>query len=97
MLERNINFLPIDIYKSDAKMFKIEDGALRPPLSAIPNFGLVNANNVVAAREEEAFSSKEDVLRRAKLGKTGLQMLEDYGCLKGMPNSSQVSLFDTLF
>ena len=97
MLERNINFLPIDIYKSDAKMFKIEDGALRPPLSAIPNFGLVNANNVVAAREEEVFSSKEDVLRRAKLGKTGLQMLEDYGCLKGMPNSSQVSLFDTLF
>ena len=96
MNKRHIKFLPIDLYKSDAKKFLIEDGNLRPPLSAIPNFGEVNADNVIKAREEEPFASKEDLTRRAKLGKSGLELLEKAGCLNGMPNSLQVSLFDGL-
>jgi len=94
MNKRNIEFLPMDLYKSQATKFVIEDGKLRPPLSAIPNFGTVNADNVIKAREEEKFSSKEDLMRRGKLGKSGLELLEKYGCLEGMPNSAQVSLFD---
>ena len=53
-----------NIYKYfQSTKFIIEDGKLRPPLSAIPNFGTVNADNVIKAREEEKFSSKEDLMR----------------------------------
>ena len=94
MMERGIDFLPIDLYESDATKFKVEDGGIRPPLSAIPTFGTVNAKNVVQARNDGKFSSKENLVSRAKIGKSALELLDKYGCTKGMPNSSQVSLFD---
>ena len=94
MMERGIEFLPIDLYKSDAVKFLVEDNGIRPPLSAIPSFGAVNAKNVVNARKDGKFSSKENLVTRAKIGKAALELLDKYGCTKGMPNSSQVSLFD---
>jgi DNA polymerase-3 subunit alpha (Gram-positive type) len=94
MLERGITFLPIDIYKSHSTKFLVEDDGIRPPISAIPTFGNVNAENIVKARENGKFSSKENLVTRAKLGKVGLELLEKYNCLKGMPNSSQVSFFE---
>lgn len=96
MLERGIEFLPIDLYKSDATKFLVEDEGVRPPLSAIPSFGTVNAKNVVKAREDGKFSSKENLVSRAKIGKSALELLDKYGCTKGMPNSAQVSLFDEI-
>ena len=94
MMERGIDFLPIDLYKSDAVKFLVEEDGIRPPLSAIPSFGAVNAKNVVNARKDGKFSSKENLVTRAKIGKAALELLDKYGCTKGMPNSSQVSLFD---
>ena len=43
MYERGYTFLPIDLYKSDAINFKIEDGAIRPPLNSIAGMGTVAA------------------------------------------------------
>ena len=96
MMERKIKFLPIDLYKSDATKFLVEEEGIRPPLSAIPTFGTVNAKNIVKAREDGKFSSKENLVSRSKIGKIALELLDKYGCTKGMPNSSQVSLFDEL-
>ena len=94
MLERGIEFLPIDIYLSDSKKFLVEDGKVRPPLSALSGFGLVNASTLVKAREKGKFSSKESLQMRAKVGKIGLEILEKNGCLKDMPDSSQVDMFN---
>ena len=94
MLERGIKFLPIDIYKSDAETFTVEDGNVRPPLSALTGFGNINAKSLVKAREDGEFSSKENLMLRAKLGKVAVEKLESNGCLKGMPNSSQLNLFE---
>ncbi|MBR6689174.1 MAG: PolC-type DNA polymerase III [Clostridia bacterium] len=94
MMERGIDFLPIDLYKSDATKFLVEEDGIRPPLSAIPTFGTVNAKNIAEARNDGKFSSKENLVSRAKIGKSALELLDKYGCTKGMPNSSQVSLFD---
>ncbi len=96
MNERGINFLPVDIYKSDATKFLLEGKNLRPPLSALAGFGVINAQNVAKARadDNEPFSSKENLMLRAKLGKSAMEILENNGCLKGMANSSQIDLFE---
>ena len=50
MYERGYEFLPIDLYKSDAKKFKIEDGKIRPPFSSIAGLGGVAAEGIYSTK-----------------------------------------------
>ena len=93
MYERGIGFLPIDLYKSDATRFKMEDEGIRPPLNSIPGFGTVAAQGIEEARKDGEFMSINDLKLRAKLGKSGIELLQNAGCLKGMSESNQMSLF----
>ena len=93
MYERGISFLPIDLYESSATRFRMEDEGIRPPLNSIPGFGTVAAQGVEEARKDGEFMSINDLKLRAKLGKTGIEMLSNAGCLKGMSESNQMSLF----
>ena len=43
MYERGYKFLPIDLYKSDATKFIMEDEGIRPPLNSIAGLGTVAA------------------------------------------------------
>ncbi len=90
---RGINFLPIDLYKSDSQKFLMEDGGVRPPLNSIPGFGTVAANGIVQARKDGEFMSIDDLKIRAKVGSSGIEQLRNAGCLKGMSQSNQISLF----
>ena len=90
---RGINFLPIDLYKSDSQKFLMEDGGVRPPLNSIPGFGTVAANGIVQARKDGEFMSIDDLKIRAKVGSSGIEQLRNAGCLKGMSQSNQMSLF----
>ena len=94
MYERGIRFLPIDLYESDAVKFRKVDGKILPPLSSLAGVGVSAAQNIVAAREEGAFFSKEDLRIRSKVSKTVIETLEAQGCLKGMHDSSQVTMFE---
>lgn len=93
MYYRGINFLPIDLYKSGATRFKMEDEGIRPPLNSIPGFGGVAAKGIEEAREDGIFMSIDDLKIRAKLGNSGIEMLREAGCLEGMSQSNQISLF----
>ena len=90
---RGINFLPIDLYKSDSQKFLMEDGGVRPPLNSIPGFGTVAANGIVQARKDGEFMSIDDLKIRAKVGSSGIEQLRNAGCLNGMSQSNQMSLF----
>jgi DNA polymerase-3 subunit alpha (Gram-positive type) len=70
MYERNINFLPVDIYLSSANKFLVEEGGIRPPLTALTGFGGVDADKLVEARKQGKFESVEDVQIKAKLRKS---------------------------
>lgn len=94
MYERGFNFLPIDLYKSSAMKFKIEDGAIRPPLNSIAGMGGIAANSIQEAREKGEFISKQDIKKRAKVGDATIALLEKFGCLEGMSETNQMSLFD---
>ncbi len=93
MYERGFEFLPIDLYKSDAIKFKIEDNKLRPPLNSIPGFGTVAAQGIEKARKDGKFMSIDDLKIRAKIGTSGADLLKQFGCLEGMSQSNQLSLF----
>ena len=93
MYERGFRFLPIDLYKSHATKFQIEDDALRPPLNSIAGLGNVAAESIMRAREEESFMSIDDLKIRAKIGDSVTDLLKQFGCLDGMSQSNQLSLF----
>lgn len=94
MLLRGFEFLPIDLYNSDAQKFLIVDGKLLPPLSALQGVGGNAADNIVEARAQGEFSSKQDLAQRARVSKTVVDKLSDYGCLNGLPDTNQISLFE---
>ena len=93
MYERGFSFLPVDLYRSDSTKFKIEDDKLRPPLNSIPGFGTVAAQGIVNARKDGKFMSIDDLKIRAKIGNSGADILKEFGCLDGMSQSNQMSLF----
>ena len=93
MYERGIKFLPIDLYESDSKKFLVQDDAIRPPLNSIPGLGNVAADSIIEARKEGRFMSIDDLKIRSKAGKSVIEMLTNAGCLEGMSQSNQMSLF----
>ena len=93
MYARGIKFLPIDLYKSSAKRFLMEDDGIRPPLNSLPGFGTIAAEGIEKARQDGIFDSIDELKIRAKLGKSGIELLRNAGCLKGMTESNQLSLF----
>ena len=93
MYVRGIEFLPVDLYKSHSTKFLIEDGKLRPPLNSISGLGNVAAESIYQARLEEPFECIEDLQSRSKIGKSITELLDKFGCLKGMTLSNQMSLF----
>ncbi len=94
MYERGFEFLPIDIYKSHSSKFLIEDGKIRPPLSSIAGLGGIAADNIYnAVQEEGKFMCIDDLQLKAKIGKSMVELLSKFGCLNGIPQSNQISLF----
>ncbi len=93
MYSRGFRFLPIDLYKSDATKFLIEDNAIRPPLNSLQGLGTAAAGSIVEARAGGEFISIEDLRMRSKASKTVIEILQQNGCLDGIPESSQMSLF----
>lgn len=94
MYERGFEFLPIDLYKSHSTKFRIEDGKIRPPLSSIAGLGEVAAEGIYeAAKKEGKFMCIDDLQVKAKIGKSMVELLGKFGCLDGMSQSNQISLF----
>jgi len=96
MIERGFKFDPVSLTESDAVMFKInknKDGLI-PPFVTLPSLGEVCARNIVSEREKNPFISIEDLQNRGKVSQTLIDKMRGMGILKGLPESSQLSLFD---
>jgi DNA polymerase-3 subunit alpha (Gram-positive type) len=93
MCERGFSFAKVDLYRSSATEFIIDGNSLIPPFNAIPGLGTNAALNIVKAREEGEFLSKEDLQQRSKISKTILEYLDSQGCLESLPDQNQLSLF----
>ncbi|CAJ2232676.1 PolC-type DNA polymerase III [Companilactobacillus paralimentarius] len=93
-LERGFKIKMVDLDKSDAFDFKIiDDKTLLAPFNAIPGLGDNVAKQIVAAREEQPFLSKQDLGTRGKVSKTVIEYMTENHVLDGMPDENQLSLF----
>ena len=91
---RGFDFQPIDIYKSHATKFLVEDGKILPPFVAISGLGENAAWDLMRGREGKTFLSIEEVAAACpKVSKTHIQMLKDAGAFGSLPDTSQISLF----
>lgn len=90
---RGIDFLPIDIYKSDANRYLPEDGCIRLPFSAIPGVGLNASKSMQNAREGGEYSSVEDFRERSGASSTVIESLRNAGVFDTLPESDQITLF----
>lgn len=93
MLERGIEVLPIDVYKSDSYKYIIEGGKIRLPFSSLPGVGDAAANNLAIAGKQGKYISVDELQSRTGVSKTVIEMLEEAGALGNIPKSSQLSLF----
>ena len=93
MYKRGFKMLKVDLYESHATKFLIVDNALRPPLSSLQGVGVNAAKSIAEARKDGEFISKEDLRLRSKISKTVIETLSNHGCLEGMSETNQLSLF----
>ncbi|MER2105605.1 MAG: PolC-type DNA polymerase III [Solibacillus sp.] len=93
MCERGLIFQKVDLYRSQASEFVIDGDSLIPPFDAIPGLGTNVAKQIVEARKEGEFLSKEDLQKRGRVSKTLIEYMDELGCLEGMPDANQLSLF----
>ena len=94
---RGVHVKPVDIYRSSAVDFLIDDdGQILPPLNSLPGVGTSAAESFVVIRQAGPFISMDDMLRR-KVPKGVIETLRLAGCLGNMPQTSQVSLFEFSF
>ena len=95
MLARGVEILPVDMYKSHAHIYTIEDGKIRLPFSSLAGTGGVAAQSLYDARSdgEGEFISVDDIQRRAGVSKTVITALREAGALDLFPDSAQISFF----
>ncbi len=92
-IARGVEYLPIDLYRSDATSFIPENGKIRMPFNTLQGLGSSAAVKIIEARSGGEFMSKVDFMERSGLSKAVMQTLEDAGVFKGMTQTNQLSLF----
>ena len=90
---RGIRFLPVDLYRSDVKRFRIENGNIRCPFTSLSGLGENAAVPIVEARKQGEFLSVEDLRKRGRVGSGTIELLRAHGALEGLSETSQLSMF----
>jgi len=96
MLARGIEVLPVDVYRSGARVYQPEGGRIRLPFACLEGCGESAAEQLAAARDDGGgeYLSKEEFKRRTGAPAPVMAQLEEQGAFKGMSESAQMSLFD---
>ena len=90
---RGYNFERANLYESAAEDFIIRKNGLLMSLSSIDGVSEAQAKSIVDARTHGEFLSIDDLKTRAGLNKITIAALKEHGCLKGLQETNQFTLF----
>ncbi|MBQ3866361.1 MAG: PolC-type DNA polymerase III, partial [Clostridia bacterium] len=93
ILSRGIEILPVNLFKSDARLFLPEDGKIRLPFITIPGLGLSAAEAIADTVKNHNIYSIEEFKEISGMGKGVMDTLLKNGAFEGMPETNQLSLF----
>ncbi len=93
-MQRGVEFLPVDLYKSHSYKFLMEDGKIRMPFTAVKGLGNAAAESLMKAKEDGEYISCEEIQDRAGISSAVMESLRQLGALGDLPESSQMTLFD---
>ncbi len=91
---RGFEFMPINLYESQATKFIIKDDKILPPFSSIEGMGGIAAETLYEAAQKGKFISRDEIRQRGKVSATVVETMHDLGILGDMPQSNQMSIFD---
>lgn len=90
---RGFHFLPIDLYRSDARKFIVTPEGLIPPFNSLQGLGTNAAQSIVDGRTAGEFHTIEELKDRTSLGRSLIDLLKENGVLNGIPETNQLTLF----
>ncbi len=94
LLSRGFAFLPIDLQKSKAKKYVIEDGKIRLPFNSLKGIGENAASSLEqACGEQSEFLSQDELQQKAGVSSAVMESLRNAGVFGDLPASAQISLF----
>lgn len=93
---RGLEFCPIDLNVVQARRFTIVDGKLMPSLISFDGLGENAADAIVDAVKDGPFLSLQDFKTRTKAPQKIVDFMVDLGILSNLPETNQISLFDSL-
>ncbi|MCR4716073.1 MAG: PolC-type DNA polymerase III, partial [Lachnospiraceae bacterium] len=91
MYARGFEFMPITFDKVHPTKFQIFDGKLMPALNSVDGIGDSQAQVICDAYKEKPFSSKDDLMKRGKAGKSTVEKLDICGITSDMQQSDQLT------
>ena len=90
---RGYTFERANLYESAAEDFIIRNNGLLMSLNSIDGVSEAQAKSIVEARSNGNFLSIDDLKTRASLNKTTIAALKEHGCLNGLQETNQFTLF----
>lgn len=95
MLQRGYRFLPIELGKSRASKYVVEDGKVRLPFTALKGVGETAAIALEKATiDGQEYISIEELQQASGVSSAIMEKLRDAGALGSLPDTSQVSFFN---
>jgi len=90
---RGVKFLPVDVKKSHATIYRVEKEGIRLPFNCIDGVGETAADALYEAVQNTEFFSIEDFAVKTKTSKGLVETLESMGAFGNIPKSNQLTFF----
>ena len=92
-MARGVQFLGVDLFKSDAMAFLPEDGKIRMPFNSLPGLGDTAAQKIVEVRNNNRIYSIEELRLKTGVSKTVIEIMRRNHVLDNLTETNQMTLF----